>query len=97
MSIWKDFDLKKIFLFFSTEYTGKLSINGFPIDMKRYRRQSAYIMQDSNLQPLLTVKEAMHFSANLKIGDKMTKESKRLRVSLFHRIFKNLKLTIFFD
>lgn len=50
--------------------------------MKRYRRQSAYIMQDSNLQPLLTVKEAMHFSANLKIGDKMTKENKRLRVRL---------------
>lgn len=64
-------------------YHGKVSVNGLPINMKSFRRQSAYIMQDSNLQPLLTVKEAMHFSSSLKIGDEMSKEDKRIRVSCF--------------
>lgn len=40
-------------------------------------------MQDSILHPLLTVKEAMHFSSSLKIGDEMSKEDKRIRVSYF--------------
>lgn len=37
-------------------------------------------MQDHNLQPLLTVLEAMYFSANLKIGDEMSQLSKKARV-----------------
>ncbi|XP_063709394.1 ABC transporter G family member 2-like [Culicoides brevitarsis] len=61
-------------------YNGKVSVNGLPINMKQFRRQSAYIMQDCNLQPLLTVKEAMHFSSSLKIGDEMSKEDKKIRI-----------------
>lgn len=38
-------------------------------------------MQDHEVQPLLTIAEAMHFSANLKIGDEMTQPNKKKRVS----------------
>lgn len=41
----------------------------------------ALIRQDTSLQALLTVKEAMHFAANLKIGTYMTLPEKRERVT----------------
>lgn len=60
---------------------GKLTVNGRERDSKKFRRQTAYIMQDHEVQPLLTIAEAMHFSANLKIGDEMTQPNKKKRVS----------------
>jgi hypothetical protein len=38
-------------------------------------------MQESLLHPLLTVKEAMKFSMNLKIGNELDAKEKQLRVS----------------
>lgn len=61
--------------------TGFISINGRERDEKKFRRQSAYIMQDHELQPMLTVLEAMYFSVNLKIGEELTQENKKKRVS----------------
>lgn len=40
-------------------------------------------MQDHDLHSFITVMEAMHFSANLKIGSEMTQAEKKLRVSMF--------------
>lgn len=60
---------------------GEITINGRRRESKRFRRLSAYIMQDHNLQPLLTVIEAMKFSANLKLGNSMTKEQKALTIT----------------
>lgn len=62
-------------------YTGEIIVNKQVRDLKRFRRMSAYIMQDHDLQPHLTVLEAMHFSANLKIGAELSVASKKVRVS----------------
>ncbi|XP_037042712.1 ATP-binding cassette sub-family G member 4-like [Bradysia coprophila] len=59
---------------------GQITINGQERNLKRFRRQTAYIMQDHNLHSFITVMEAMHFSANLKIGSEMTQAEKKLRI-----------------
>ncbi|XP_055549562.1 ATP-binding cassette sub-family G member 4-like [Wyeomyia smithii] len=64
-----------------SEFTGEILVNRQQRDLKRFRRQSAYIMQDHNLQPHLTVLEAMHFSANLKIGAELSPASKKIRMN----------------
>lgn len=66
--------------FSESEFTGEILINKQHRDLKRFRRQSAYIMQAHDLQPHLTVLEAMHFSANLKIGTELSPASKKIRV-----------------
>ena len=37
-------------------------------------------MQDHDLQPMLTVMEAMHFSSNLRVGDDLTTAMKKDRI-----------------
>ncbi|EDS38493.1 abc transporter [Culex quinquefasciatus] len=64
-----------------SEFTGEILINKQQRELKRFRRQSAYIMQDHDLQPHLTVLEAMHFSANLKIGAELSPASKKIRMN----------------
>jgi len=54
--------------FRTTSVTGKIMINGQERNMSEFRKLSAYIMQDDNLQPLLTVQEAMLIAADLKLG-----------------------------
>ncbi|EDW77383.2 uncharacterized protein Dwil_GK18116 [Drosophila willistoni] len=61
-------------------YTGDFRINGNRRDLKAFKPNVAFITQDTSLQPFLTVKEAMHFAANLKIGSHMSKSEKRERV-----------------
>lgn len=60
---------------------GHIMVNGRTRELKRFRRQAAYIMQDHELQPFITVLEAMHFSANLKVGGEMSQVDKKFRVS----------------
>ncbi|XP_058168547.1 uncharacterized protein LOC131283007 [Anopheles ziemanni] len=62
-------------------FTGEILVNKQHRDLKRFRRLSAYIMQDHDLQPHLTVLEAMHFSANLKIGAELSPASKKIRMN----------------
>ncbi|XP_015108959.1 ATP-binding cassette sub-family G member 1 isoform X2 [Diachasma alloeum] len=62
----------------STGMTGCISINGVKLNSKRFKKLSCYIMQEDLLQPKLTVLEAMNFSADLKLGlhvDRQTKDA----------------------
>lgn len=62
--------------------SGVVKVNGSPRDSKQFRHMSSYVMQDNLLHPLLTVKEAMSFSVNLKIGNELEANEKAKRVSL---------------
>ena len=65
----------------SKNVSGVVKVNGSLRDQKQFRHISSYVMQDSLLHPLLTVKEAMSFSVNLKIGKELNAEEKEVRVS----------------
>lgn len=47
-------------------------------DLSKFRKLSAYIMQDNQLHSNLTVDEAMTVAAKLKIGDKKPKEREEI-------------------
>lgn len=64
--------------------SGTITINGKHRDLKRFRSQAAYIMQDDLLQMHITVYEAMFFSVNLKIGSQLKRNEKEQRVSQPH-------------
>lgn len=62
--------------------SGTITINGRSRDLKKFRNQAAYIMQDDLLQMHITVWEAMFFSVNLKIGSQLKRSEKKERVSI---------------
>ncbi|XP_017885885.1 ATP-binding cassette sub-family G member 4-like isoform X1 [Ceratina calcarata] len=47
--------------------TGNIMVNSKARNLNEFRQLSAYIMQNDNLQPLLTVQEAMNVAAELKL------------------------------
>lgn len=71
-----------LFYFRTQSVRGHVTINGRERVLKSFRRQSAYIMQDHEIQPYITVMEAMHFSANLKTGSEISQVDKKIRVSI---------------
>ncbi|XP_055314826.1 ATP-binding cassette sub-family G member 1 [Sitodiplosis mosellana] len=79
-----------------TGVTGKITINGKSrsSNSENFRNVSAYIHQDDALRPYLTVCEAMTYSADLKLGFKITKEYK---LQLIHSILELLGLETRFN
>lgn len=53
--------------FITSGVTGNIMVNSKTRNLSEFRRLSAYIMQNDNLQPLLTVQEAMNVAAELKL------------------------------
>lgn len=64
--------------FTTTSVTGRILVNERERDMSEFRKLSAYIMQDDNLQPLLTVQEAMFVAADLKLKLNRCQKSQRI-------------------
>ncbi|XP_001607392.2 ATP-binding cassette sub-family G member 4 [Nasonia vitripennis] len=62
--------------------TGSVRVNGHPRDQSAFRRSSAYIMQDDNLQPLLTVQEAMDIAADLKLESSLSNKKQIVNMIL---------------
>lgn len=58
--------------------SGQILMNNHERDYSRFRKLSAYIMQDNQLHENLTVDEAMEVAAKLKIGDKSKGERKEI-------------------
>ncbi|XP_065356936.1 ATP-binding cassette sub-family G member 1 [Calliphora vicina] len=64
--------------FSSTGVTGTIRVNGKVVstNSQKYRELSCYIHQDDLLRPQLTVGEIMMLAAHLKLGFKISKQSK---------------------
>lgn len=63
-----------------TGIRGQLTENGRVREPAIFRQRSCYIMQEDQVQPLLTVQEAMFVAANLKLPSRMTPAEKGARV-----------------
>lgn len=70
------------FKFASSKPTsGNIYINGRIRNEKKFRRRSCYILQDDRVQDQLTITESLGIAAELKLGDHISREQKRVRVS----------------
>lgn len=58
--------------------------------MRAFRKMSRYIMQESLYQPMLTVREAMNISADLKLGNELSRSQKN---EVIDEILDLLRLT----
>lgn len=75
--------------FTTANVTGAVKINGSTQNFKSIRNQSAYIMQDQNLYPLLNVRESMSFAINFKTGRKLNSRQQKEKCE---SILKQLRL-----
>ncbi|XP_055839887.1 ATP-binding cassette subfamily G member 4 isoform X2 [Episyrphus balteatus] len=60
--------------------SGNVFVNGTKRNIDLFRTNLSFIKQDTDLQPFLTVSEAMHFSTNLKTGNSLSTSEKKKRV-----------------
>lgn len=77
--------------------SGSVKINGSTQNFKMIRNQSAYIMQDQNLYPLLTVRESMSFAIKFKTGvDLNSNEQREKTKSILKQLglFNSLDTTV---
>lgn len=70
--------------------SGTITINGHARDLKQFRSQAAYIMQDDLLQMHITAWEAMYFSVNLKIGSQLNRIEKKQLVSNMQNLYTSI-------
>ncbi|XP_058805822.1 ATP-binding cassette sub-family G member 4-like [Phymastichus coffea] len=71
--------------FTTSGVTGDIRVNGRGRNLAAFRRSSAYIMQDDNLQLLLTVQESMSVAANLKLGPETPEVDKQHGIDIILR------------
>ncbi|RZC42506.1 ABC tran, AAA 21, and/or DUF258 domain containing protein, partial [Asbolus verrucosus] len=62
--------------YISSDVQGSIKVNGFSQNTTVFKKISSYIMEDSITQPYLTVKEAMIYAANFKLGTHIKCEDK---------------------
>ncbi|KAI5076203.1 hypothetical protein GOP47_0008268 [Adiantum capillus-veneris] len=59
---------------------GIVKLDGHRVSPTLIKRVSAYVMQDDQLFPMLTVWETLMFAAEVRLGNKVSREEKRMRV-----------------
>lgn len=64
--------------FINSSFLGTVTVNDIERDLVKFRRSSAYIMQNDNMQSLFTVEEAMHVAADLKLTLKPRERLRRI-------------------
>ena len=74
----------------TSNVTGDININDKPRNLRKFRKLSCYIMQDDALSPHLTVREAMKLAADLKLGENISKEKKKM---IIEEIAENIGLS----
>lgn len=77
--------------FITTNVTGSIQVNGKPRDYNSFRKQSTYILQESTLHTLLTLRETMEFSMKLKMGNGFNRQQREKKILM---ILENLGLEI---
>ncbi|XP_065339901.1 ATP-binding cassette sub-family G member 1-like [Cloeon dipterum] len=73
--------------------TGSIEVNGEPRDLNKFGRQACYIMQENELRPLLTAREAMTYAAKLKLGGGSHAPSAKAISFQISEIFETLGLS----
>lgn len=66
--------------FTSKNVGGIIKVNENVANQKTIRRKSSYIMQENELHKYLTVKETITFAINLKVGKRLSVESRNAKV-----------------
>jgi ABC-type multidrug transport system ATPase subunit len=69
--------------YISNNISGNLKVNQNVVSQKTIRLKSSYIMQENKLHEFLTVYETMSFAMNLKVGKRMSNESKSWKVRFY--------------
>ncbi|XP_075974022.1 ATP-binding cassette subfamily G member 4-like [Anticarsia gemmatalis] len=59
---------------------GSIFVNGRVRNEQLFRRRSCYILQDDEMQDMLTIQESLSIAADLKLGDHISKEQKKRRI-----------------
>ncbi|KAG6543584.1 hypothetical protein Mapa_014947 [Marchantia paleacea] len=59
---------------------GLITVDGQPVSPSMMKRMSAYVMQDDQLFPMLTVWETLWFAAEVRLSQTMSRDEKRDRV-----------------
>ncbi|XP_059046295.1 ATP-binding cassette subfamily G member 4-like [Achroia grisella] len=60
--------------------SGNLYVNGQLRNEDSFRRRSCYILQEDQVQDMLTIYESLTIAAELKLGNHVTKEQKKKRI-----------------
>lgn len=74
--------------YISDNITGSIKVNQNVVSQKTIRLKSSYIMQENKLHEFLTVYETMSFAMNLKVGNRLSVDQTKQKVSLLLVILK---------
>ena len=64
----------------NTTVTGEMRLNGRPYQATELKKMSGYVMQDDLLNPHLTARETLHYTAALRLPAHMIAEQRDARV-----------------